>query len=73
MYSLYFAKKKVKLIIQEIKSSEANRQRIMDRGFVIGEEISVQREDNDNLIVEIKASYFIISKELAFSIFVTEK
>lgn len=73
MYPLYFAKKKIKLIIQDIKAGEANKQKMLDRGFIIGEEISIQREEGENLIIEIKNSYFILGKEFAFAIFVKEK
>lgn len=72
MYPLYFCKKNKKLIIKEVKGSKNNIEKCVSRGFIPGTEISIQREEGENLVVFLNSSYFILSKELAFFIFVEE-
>lgn len=72
MYPLYFAKRKVSLLIKEVKIQEKNKKKYTELGFITGAKISVEREEGPNLVVRLGSSYFIIVKELSFSIFVEE-
>lgn len=72
MHPLYFSSKNKKLIIKEIKGSKNNAEKLISRGFVPNTEIAIQREDGENLVILLNSSYFILSKELAFSIYVEE-
>lgn len=73
MYPLYFAREQIELIIKEIRGSDKNRQRCISQGLCPGVEIIVQRNQEENMIVRLHSSCFVIGKELARLIFVQEK
>lgn len=73
MYPLYFSKKNKKLLIKEIKGSKTNIQKCISRGFIPGTEISILREEGENIVVFLNSSYFILNRELALFIYVEEK
>lgn len=73
MYPLYFSKKNKKMLIKEIKGSKDSIEKCVSRGFIPGAEISILREEGENMIVFLNSSYFILNKELALFIYVEEK
>lgn len=73
MYSLYFAREQIELVIKEIRGSDKNREQCISQGFCPGTEVVLQRVQGDNMLIRLHSSYFIIGKELARLIFVQEK
>lgn len=61
-----------KFVIRGINGSDKTKARLIERGFCIGENLCILKDNNENLIIAVNQSRYVINFGLASKIIVDE-
>ncbi|SJZ33996.1 ferrous iron transport protein A [Cetobacterium ceti] len=62
---LAFVEHNRNFIIKEIRGNSTDKNRLIEKGFCIGNNICLVKDDNNNFIVKINESKYVINFSLA--------
>ncbi len=67
-----YAQPNKNFVIKCINGNDKTKARLMERGFCIGEKLCILRDDDENLILEVNKSRYVVNFGLASKIIVDE-
>ena len=70
MTSLVFAEQNKEFVIKEIKGRDKDKNRLIEKGFCIGNKICLLRDNQSNYIVKINDTKYILNFGLANKIII---
>lgn len=73
MIPLTFAKENKEFIIKELRGRDKDKTSLLEKGFCIGSKICLLTDNNNNYIVKINNSKYVVNFSLASKIIIDEK
>ncbi|WP_372712566.1 ferrous iron transport protein A [Ilyobacter sp.] len=67
-----YAQPNKRFVIKGINGNDKTKARLIERGFCIGENLCILRDDSENLIIEVNKSRYVVNFGLASKIMVDE-
>lgn len=70
MTPLVFAEQNKEFVIKEIKGRDKDKNRLIEKGFCIGNKVCLLRDDQSNYIVKINNAKYVLNFGLANKIII---